>query len=379
MADVLLRDVVKRYGPVEVVKQLSLSIADGEFLVLVGSSGCGKSTTLRMVAGLEHPDAGDVVIGDRRVNDVAPKDRDIAMVFQNYALYPHLSVYDNIGFSLSLRKAPRAEIQQRVTLAADMLGLGALLQRKPKELSGGQRQRVALARALVREPQVFLMDEPLSNLDAQLRGQTRTEIKRLHQQIRTTVIYVTHDQVEAMTMGDRIAVMRGGVIVQLDTPKQIYRKPNCVFVAGFIGSPSMNFLSAGVSKRDEANWTLTVEGQSIALGVHPAGVLADWAGDRVLLGIRPESLILPDRRRHDRVAELRTCVEVVEPAGSRTYLHLKVGTQPVIAEVETLAVSSLVSGDQLTLLIDLDELHLFDPASEGAIYHADPTTACLGV
>src|SRR5215217_4535162 len=246
MAGVTLDHVSKIFGEVKAVNDLTIQIHDKEFLVLVGPSGCGKSTALRLIAGLEEATAGDIYIGDRRVNDVAPKDRDIAMVFQSYALYPHMTVYDNLAFGLKLRRTPKSEIDRRVKEAAEILGLGNLLARKPKQLSGGQRQRVALGRAIVREPQVFLMDEPLSNLDAKLRVQTRAELIKLHQRLQTTVIYVTHDQVEAMTMGSRIAVMRDGILQQLDTPQSLYDRPANTFVAGFIGSPSMNFFDAKV-------------------------------------------------------------------------------------------------------------------------------------
>ena len=251
MAGVTLDHVSKVFGEVRAVNDLTIQIHDKEFLVLVGPSGCGKSTALRLIAGLEEATAGDIYIGDRRVNDVAPKDRDIAMVFQSYALYPHMTVYDNLAFGLKLRKTPKTEIDRRVKEAAEILGLQNLLKRKPKQLSGGQRQRVALGRAIVREPQVFLMDEPLSNLDAKLRVQTRAELIKLHQRLQTTVIYVTHDQVEAMTMGHRIAVMRDGILQQLDTPQALYDRPANMFVAGFIGSPSMNFFEGTVSGADE--------------------------------------------------------------------------------------------------------------------------------
>ncbi|MFP5502565.1 MAG: ABC transporter ATP-binding protein [Candidatus Sericytochromatia bacterium] len=363
MANVDLRNINKRYGSVEVVKDLSLSIRDGEFLVLVGASGSGKSTTLRMVAGLEVPDSGDIIIGGRRVNAVPPKDRDIAMVFQNYALYPHLDVFDNIAFSLQLRRAPKAEIQTKVQRAAEILGIDQLLKRKPKELSGGQRQRVALARALVRQPQVFLMDEPLSNLDAQLRAHTRVEIKRLHQQIETTIIYVTHDQIEAMTMGDRIAVMKDGRIAQLDSPKEIYEMPADLFVAGFIGSPSMNFLR-GTLELGPAGATVRFSDQSITLPLADVGSIAPLAGQPVVLGIRPESLILKHQWRDERVSEIMTEVEVVEPSGSRTFLHLRCEGQPMIAEVDTVATPALKPGSQLPLYVNLAHLHLFDAQTE---------------
>ncbi len=252
MASVTYKHVYKRYGDVEVIKDLNLDIADKEFVVFVGPSGCGKSTSLRMLAGLEEISEGEILIGDRVVNDVPPKDRDIAMVFQSYALYPHMTVYDNMAFGLKLRKTPKAEIDRRVKEAADILGLMSLLDRKPKALSGGQRQRVAVGRAIVREPAVFLMDEPLSNLDAKLRVTARAEISKLHQRLGTTFIYVTHDQVEAMTMGDRIAVLADGILQQCDSPRNLYNRPDNIFVAGFIGSPAMNFFD-GTLVREEGN------------------------------------------------------------------------------------------------------------------------------
>src|SRR5690349_5692241 len=280
MAAVTLEHVVKRFGDVVAVRDVSIEILDKEFLVLVGPSGCGKSTILRMIAGLEEMTDGNIYIGERRVNDTPPKDRDIAMVFQNYALYPHMSVYENMAFALKLRHVKKEEIQQRVKRAAATLGIEEYLQRKPRELSGGQRQRVALGRALVREPQVFLLDEPLSNLDAKLRVQTRAEITRLHQQTGTTFVYVTHDQVEAMTMGDRIAVLNAGVIQQLGTPDELYNQPANLFVAGFIGSPSMNLLSARLSRTADGA-TLTVgegsEARTLQLAGSPANTIAGQA------------------------------------------------------------------------------------------------------
>src|SRR6184192_3792916 len=260
MAGVLLDHVTKRFGEVTAVNDLSIQVQDREFLVLVGPSGCGKSTTLRLIAGLEELTAGNIYIGDRLVNDVAPKDRDIAMVFQSYALYPHMSVYDNLAFGLKLRKTPKKEIDRRVHEAAEILGIGTLLNRKPKQLSGGQRQRVALGRAIVREPKVFLMDEPLSNLDAKMRVATRAELIKLHQRISTTVIYVTHDQVEAMTMGDRIAVLNGGIIQQLGTPQELYEHPSNLFVAGFIGSPAMNFFPGAKVVGQDGTAKVVLEG-----------------------------------------------------------------------------------------------------------------------
>jgi multiple sugar transport system ATP-binding protein len=369
MAEVELRHVGKRYGAVEVVKDLSLHIAHREFLVLVGASGCGKSTTLRMVAGLESADSGDILIGARRVNSVPPKDRDVAMVFQNYALYPHLSVEDNIAFSMQLRRAPRAEIEAKVRKAADTLGLATLLARKPKELSGGQRQRVALARALVREPAVFLMDEPLSNLDAQLRAQTRVEIKKLHQRLGATIIYVTHDQTEAMTMGDRIAVMSKGEIAQLATPREVYEAPVNMFVAGFIGSPGMNFLRATVASLGAEGATLAIGTQRLVLPLADPTALGPLAGEPVVVGIRPEAVLLPQQVRDERTAEMKATVEVVEPAGARTYLHLVCEGMPLVADVDTLSAPTLAPGDEVPVRVNLGQVHVFDAATERTALH----------
>src|SRR6516225_9217417 len=334
MAGVTLDHITKKYGEVTAVNDLNIQIRDQEFLVLVGPSGCGKSTALRMIAGLEEITGGDLYIGDRRVNDVAPKDRDIAMVLQSYALYPHMSVYDNMAFGLKLRKRPKAEIDRRVKEAADLLGLQNLLQRKPKQLSGGQRQRVALGRAIVREPQVFLMDEPLSNLDAKLRVQTRAEIKKLHARLQTTTVYVTHDQVEAMTMGDRIVVMKDGVVQQVDTPNVLFTNPSNLFVAGFIGSPAMNFLEAKLVRQDGK---MVVDG-----GVFRATVpqeyqpqLSPWADRSIIFGIRPEDI-------HDRSlrqtgnddAVVRAAVDVHEPLGSDIILYLTAGEHSIVARVD---------------------------------------------
>src|SRR5215204_6591087 len=286
MATVTFDHVTKRYGDVTAVDDLNLEIADGEFMVLVGPSGCGKTTSLRMIAGLEEISEGQLRIGDRVVNDVAPKDRDIAMVFQSYALYPHMSVRDNLAFGLKLRKVPKADIEKRINEAAGILQLEKLLDRKPKELSGGQRQRVALGRAIVREPAVFLMNEPLSNLDAKLRVQTRAEIARLHQRLRTTVVYVTHDQVEAMTMGDRIAVMNFGVLQQVGPPQDLYERPVNKFVAGFIGSPAMNFINV---RAEKANGTVTLKNEALELPVPDRlkDIVAAADGE-LTLGVRPE-------------------------------------------------------------------------------------------
>lgn len=367
MAEVELRQVVKRYGDVQVVKDLSLHIQDHEFLVLVGASGCGKSTTLRMVAGLEQADSGEIRIGDKRVNNLPPKDRDVAMVFQNYALYPHLTVYDNIAFSMQLRRAPRTEIEAKVKKAADMLGLAPLLGRKPKELSGGQRQRVALARALVREPRVFLMDEPLSNLDAQLRAQTRVEIKRLHQRIEATVIYVTHDQTEALTMGDRIAVMSLGEIAQLATPREIYEAPVNMFVAGFIGSPGMNFLRGRLVGADASGASFQLGSQTVLLPLADPSPLAALVGKEIVLGVRPEGVTLAPEG--GQTAPLRAEVDVVEPSGARTYLHMQTEGQALVADLDTLGTPALKPGEALTVHLSLGHVHVFDAATERTALH----------
>jgi len=288
MAQVLMKDLNKKYDEVHAVKDVNLHVRDKEFVVLVGPSGCGKSTTLRMVAGLEEITAGEIAIGDRVVNDLPPKDRDIAMVFQNYALYPHMTVYDNMAFGLKMRKFPKVEIQKRVRDAAEILGIQDLLKRKPRQLSGGQRQRVAVGRAIVRHPQVFLFDEPLSNLDAKLRVQMRVELKRLHDRLETTAIYVTHDQVEAMTLGDRVVVMKDGWIQQVGEPMELYTRPANRFVAGFIGSPAMNFVDVTI----QGDSNLTAQGTGVRLGIPPslAGRLGPYKGQRVTLGVRPEDV-----------------------------------------------------------------------------------------
>ena len=365
MAGVTLDHITKRYGEVLAVDDLNLQIHDREFLVLVGPSGCGKSTALRMIAGLEEISDGDLYIGDRRVNDVAPKDRDIAMVFQSYALYPHMTVYDNMAFGLKLRKRPKAEIDHRVREAANLLELGPLLQRKPKQLSGGQRQRVALGRAIVREPQVFLMDEPLSNLDAKLRVQTRGELIRLHQRLQTTTIYVTHDQTEAMTMGHRIAVMRDGVLQQLDTPQRLYDAPANVFVAGFIGSPAMNFFPGRLEADGRGTLVARAAGD-VALTLPARDGLAQHAGRDVVLGIRPEHL------RHKAEARgpiegrtLPATVSVVEPLGSEVFAYLQVGPTELVARLDAEHQPSV--GENLELVVDTAKLHAFDPKSEEAL------------
>ena len=365
MASVTYDHVTKKFGEVLAVNDLNLDVKDKEFLVLVGPSGCGKTTALRLLAGLEEISSGDIKIGDRVVNDVAPKDRDIAMVFQSYALYPHMTVYDNMAFGLRLRKTPKTEIDRRVKEAADILGIRDYLQRKPKQLSGGQRQRVALGRAIVREPKVFLMDEPLSNLDAKLRVQTRAEISKLHQRLETTFIYVTHDQVEAMTMGTRIAVMRDGILQQLDTPQNLYDNPKNTFVAGFIGSPAMNFFDVTVTgsrediKLDTGNFQIPVTGQQ-------RDKLASYGGKTVVMGIRPEDI-------HDRAfapsafngAEIKAQVDVMEPMGSEIYLYLMSGKNSYIARVDPR--SQARPGSAIEVTVNLERIHLFDKQTEQTI------------
>lgn len=365
MARVVLKNVVKKFGEVYAVRDFSLDIQDREFVVFVGPSGCGKSTTLRMVAGLEEVTAGEVYIGDRLVNDVAPKDRDIAMVFQNYALYPHMNVYENMAFGLKLRKFPKAEIDQRVKGAADILGLKDLLGRKPKELSGGQRQRVALGRAIVRDPKVFLMDEPLSNLDAKLRVQMRTELAKLHQRLQTTTIYVTHDQVEAMTMGDRIVVMKDGLVLQVASPQELYDRPANVFVAGFIGTPPMNFVRGHLKRQDGH---MVFDGGTFTAVVNgPYRSAAEAYGEKpAILGIRPEDIVAdPQFVETHPGARVPTVVEVVEPLGSEVYLYLRTGDHSVTARVEPRV--RVNDGDQLTVAFNTDKIHLFNPETEQAI------------
>src|SRR5262245_40867979 len=320
MAQVVMKDLNKKYDEVHAVKDVNLNIRDKEFVVLVGPSGCGKTTTLRMVAGLEEISGGEIVIGDRVVNDLPPKDRDIAMVFQNYALYPHMTVYDNMAFGLKMRKFPKAEIEKRVQEAADLLGIRELLKRKPRQLSGGQRQRVAVGRAIVRHPQVFLFDEPLSNLDAKLRVQMRVELKRLHDRLETTAIYVTHDQVEAMTLGDRVVVMKDGWIQQVGEPLELYGRPANKFVAGFIGSPAMNFAEGVVGEQGGA---LTVSNPGLTIPVPPARAerLRAYKGQSVTIGVRPEDIHIASDSR----TGFDAVVDVVEPLGSEILLDVKVG------------------------------------------------------
>ncbi len=360
MATVTYDHVTKKFGEVTAVNDLNIAVRDGEFLVLVGPSGCGKTTALRMLAGLEEQTSGNILIGERVVNDVAPKDRDIAMVFQNYALYPHMSVYDNIAFGLKLRHVPKQEIDRRVNEVGGMLGIGQLLKRKPKELSGGQRQRVAVGRAIAREPAVFLMDEPLSNLDAKLRIQTRAMLQKLHQRIRRTTIYVTHDQVEAMTMGDRIAVMNEGLLQQLDTPESLHERPANLFVAGFIGSPSMNFFQAKVAG---------AAGQVVAdAGFFKAplsGKAAESVGKDVILGVRPEDISDLAHARQDGQLPVEARVDVVEFLGNELQLILAADSQTFVARVGT--DTQTRPGQTLRVGFNLRKLHVFDKQTEAAL------------
>ena len=370
MASLKLNHIYKIYsGNVTAVSDFCLDIEDKEFIVLVGPSGCGKSTTLRMVAGLEEISEGELYIGDRLVNDVAPKDRDSAMVFQNYALYPHMTVYDNMAFGLKLRKKPKDEIDKLVREAAKILGIEQLLNRKPKALSGGQRQRVALGRAMVRNPAVFLLDEPLSNLDAKLRVQMRTEITKLHQRLQTTFIYVTHDQTEAMTMGDRIVVMKDGLIQQVDTPQNLYDYPANLFVGSFIGSPQMNFFDAKLVKRADGVWA---EFGSNAIKVPDAKVrkLVDesYIGKEVVMGIRPENLDdAPEYVAEHADAKFKVHVEVTELMGSETYLYLSTSgkEENVIARVDPRTATR--TGDNIEVAMDTSRLHFFDKETEETI------------
>jgi multiple sugar transport system ATP-binding protein len=361
MAEVSCRQVVKTYeGGVQAVKGINLDIADQEFVVLVGPSGCGKSTTLRMIAGLEEISEGEIWIGGDIVNDVPPRDRDIAMVFQNYALYPHMSVYDNMAFGLKLRKFPKDEIKRRVDEAARILDIEALLERKPRALSGGQRQRVAMGRAIVRNPKVFLFDEPLSNLDAKLRVQMRTEIKKVHQTVRTTTVYVTHDQVEAMTLADRVVVMNGGVIEQVGAPQELYHHPATRFVAGFIGSPAMNFLPVRVE--DGAGGGLAVRvTEEISLPIPPARVdrYAKHKGHNMILGLRPEHLFEYHETGKPGWARVDLLVDVVEPMGMETMVHFFIGPEPVCARVDP--ATHAAPEEMLALTADMNQMHLMEP------------------
>lgn len=356
MAEVIVKNIYKRYGTTEAVSDVSLHIRDKEFVVLVGPSGCGKSTTLRMIAGLEDITSGELWIGGKQVNDVAPKDRDIAMVFQNYALYPHMTVYQNMAFGLRLKKVPAAEIKQRVDAAAEIVGLTPYLKRKPGTLSGGQRQRVALGRAIVRNPKVFLFDEPLSNLDAKLRVQMRMEISKLQRQLGVTTIYVTHDQIEAMSMADRIAVMKDGVLQQFDTPMNTYDHPANLFVAGFIGSPAMNFITGVLD--DRGLFTDVDNHFSIDLSGYVPPAISPGA---YVMGIRPEHIHGDNGLNLPAYSPVQVLADIVEPMGSDSYLYFKIGTHAMIARLRP--ETSPAEQQPATLYIDRSKLHFFDAES----------------
>jgi len=370
MAKVIVKNVYKIYAgdkgrDVTAVSDVTLEIQDREFVVLVGPSGCGKSTTLRMIAGLEEISKGDIYIGERRVNDVPPKDRDIAMVFQNYALYPHMSVYDNLAFGLKLRKYPKPEIKKRVIDAAGILGIEELLDRRPKALSGGQRQRVAVGRAIVRQPKVFLFDEPLSNLDAKMRVQMRTEITKLHQRLQATMIYVTHDQIEAMTMGDRIVVMNDGVVQQTDTPLALYNQPANLFVAGFLGSPPMNFINGMLKQERESLVFSEIQGGTIQvrLATPERPGAREFLGKPMLLGIRPEDIELAQFACSDgSTGSFPAIVDIVEPMGAETNLYLQTGAHTVVCRSQR-ALDHREAGHRLQFEMNLKKAHLFDPES----------------
>ena len=371
MASLSLRHIYKKYpGGVTAVSDFNLEVKDKEFLVLVGPSGCGKSTTLRMIAGLEEISEGELFIGDRLVNDVAPKDRKIAMVFQNYALYPHMSVFENMAFGLKLSKVPKETIKKKVEDAARILDITHLLDRKPKALSGGQKQRVALGRAIVRDPQVFLLDEPLSNLDAKLRAAMRTELTKLHNRVGTTFVYVTHDQVEAMTMATRIVVMKDGLIQQVDTPQRLYDEPVNLFVAGFIGTPQMNFMNGTLEKKADGVY-FVYEGNALKLPKEKAEApaLAEYIGKEVVCGLRPECI-------HDDAASIEKCdgatldafVDVTELMGAEIYLYLNVGEEgKLTARVSSR--STTRAGDTIKVGFDMERLHIFDKDTERCIIH----------
>ena len=371
MASVSLKHIYKKYpGGVTAVSDFNLEIKDKEFLVLVGPSGCGKTTTLRMVAGLEEITEGELFIGDQLVNDVAPKDRKIAMVFQNYALYPHMTVFENMAFGLKLNKTPKEEIKRRVEEAARILDITHLLDRKPKALSGGQKQRVALGRAIVRNPKVFLLDEPLSNLDAKLRASMRTELTKLHQSVGTTFIYVTHDQVEAMTMATRIVVMKDGLIQQVDTPQNLYDYPVNIFVAGFIGTPQMNFINGKLEKKGEDVY-FNFENLSIKLPAEKANNpdLKDYIGQEVVAGLRPEAIHdEPIQLANNPDSQLEAYVDVTELMGAEIYLYLNVGEETrLIARVSSRSTSR--AGDTIKVAFDMSRLHIFDKDTERCIVH----------
>ncbi len=361
MAEVLLHNVEKKFGSNAVIRCLGLHISDQEFVVLVGPSGCGKSTILRMIAGLEDVTSGTICIGENIVNELAPKDRNIAMVFQDYALYPHLTIFRNISFGLEMQKISKSELKERVLHAAEILGISELLGRKPKQLSGGQRQRVAMGRAIVRRPSVFLFDEPLSNLDAKLRTQMRTEIKKLHNQLATTIVYVTHDQVEAMTLADRIVVLRDGNIEQVGRPEEVYNNPSSMFVAGFIGAPTMNFLPGRLT-RQNGTMLLQVNDEkqtTLIIPENKAGQYRDSPDQDVVLGIRPEYFSLAKAGENSVPNQLSLQVNVIEPLGSTTLFFFEMAAAELVVSLDP--ISGIQPGDQLNLVADMSRIHLFNP------------------
>lgn len=365
MASVKLNNISKTYeGDVTAVKDFNLEVAHGEFIVLVGPSGCGKSTTLRMIAGLEEISKGTIKIGDRVVNDIHPKDRDIAMVFQNYALYPHMTVYENMAFGLKIKKFKKAEVKARVSDAAEILDIGSLLERRPKALSGGQRQRVAVGRAIVRNPEVFLFDEPLSNLDAKMRVQMRVEINRLHSKLGSTMIYVTHDQVEAMTMGDRIVVMKDGIIQQVADPITLYDSPANRFVASFIGTPPMNFFEGSIVTE---SGVMCFKEETFEIPVPQAwrSQLEPYEGKKITFGIRPEDLGSPAAEALPDAPRIKARVDVVEPMGSESYVHINTGHNTFVARVD--AHRKFHTGEEVDLACFIDKAHFFDHGSEEVI------------
>ncbi|WP_257453540.1 ABC transporter ATP-binding protein [Archangium lipolyticum] len=359
MAGVVFKNVAKRYGDVSVIEGLNLDIRDHEFMVLVGPTGCGKSTALRMIAGLEEISGGSLSIGDRVVNELPPKDRDVAMVFQNYALYPHMTIRENLEFGLKIRKTPKPEMDKLVNDAAEILGITHLLDRKPKQLSGGQRQRVALGRAIVRKPAVFLFDEPLSNLDAKLRVQMRSEIKKLQQRLGVTSVYVTHDQIEAMTMGHRIAVMKEGKLQQLGTPLEVYERPANVFVAQFIGSPPMSFATATLSANGES-----IEGDGFKLPVPQSlrAVTAGKGGRKLKVGIRPDNIIAPTVTARGETAPLEVKVDLVEPLGNEVIVHSRLAEHSIVFRLPPQHTPE--TGAKMQVVVELEALHLFDAETE---------------
>ena len=365
MASVTYEHVTKRFGDVVAVNDLDIEVADKEFLVLVGPSGCGKTTALRCLAGLEDITEGKILIADQVVNDVAPKDRDIAMVFQSYALYPHMSVYDNMAFGLKLRKTPKQEIKKRVEDAATLLGIEMLLERKPRQLSGGQRQRVAVGRAIVREPKVFLLDEPLSNLDAKLRVETRANISKLHQELATTFIYVTHDQVEAMTMASRIAVMNIGLLQQIASPQNLYDHPDNLFVAGFIGSPAMNFFP-GTMRKDDGKVYIDGGTFNVQIPEERISTYSPYIDKDVIFGMRPEDIHNPDFTPPGIIAQPVECtVDVTELMGNEIFVYLKNGDHNFIARVDPR--SRYQVNDKVTVIFNMDNMHIFDTDTELAV------------